>query len=402
MAELERPLRSLLRDPATPARKDAVWQRVAEHRQGGARSITGRVALAGLVLALGALALMVASEHQSAPPREVATRTPPAEKVAPGPVTSVTPATPEPAAATLALADGTPIPTLSVALSEPSRLVTLSDGSRIELAPGAALSALASTPAELRLSLTQGSARFEVSPQGTRAFRVVAGPVEVSVVGTGFRVTNTTERVTVEVTHGKVRVRAAALPNGETFLTAGEAAVVPVIKPAAAAAEHSAAENGGAEAAARDAAARGDFERAFSLLGEHGFDDAVADAKSVDQLLLLADTARLSGHPRKAVRPLERIAERYPKDERASIAALSLARVQLDQLHDPAQAARVLDRAITLGLPQGLAEDAYARRVEALSKAGEHAKASAAAAEYLTRFPAGRRRAAVQKWATAQ
>jgi tetratricopeptide (TPR) repeat protein len=115
--------------------------------------------------------------------------------------------------------------------------------------------------------------------------------------------------------------------------------------------------------------------------------------------LLLADTARLSQHPAQAVAAFEVILSKHARDERASLAALSLGRVELDQRKRPKEAAAAFERALELGLPVGLLEDAHARRVQALAQAGLHDRAMAAAAEYFKRFPQGRRRADVERWA---
>ena len=56
------------------------------------------------------------------------------------------------------------------------------------------------------------------------------------------------------------------------------------------------------------------------------------------------------------------------------------------------------ERAIALGLPGGLAEDAYARLVEARSRAGDGAGARAAASEYAQKYPNGSRASTIQRW----
>ena len=70
------------------------------------------------------------------------------------------------------------------------------------------------------LTLARGSVDCDVEPRGNRPpFRVVAGDVTVEVVGTRFMVTRTPSAVRVDVTHGKVRVRA---PRGEYLVTNGQ------------------------------------------------------------------------------------------------------------------------------------------------------------------------------------
>jgi len=60
----------------------------------------------------------------------------------------------------------------------------------------------------------------------------------------------------------------------------------------------------------------------------------------VADLLLLADVARLSGHPHEAVGPFERILDVCPRDAPAPLAALALGRLELDMLNVPARARR--------------------------------------------------------------
>jgi transmembrane sensor len=96
---------------------------------------------------------------------------------------------------------------------------------------------------------------------------------------------------------------------------------------------------------------------------------SVARSASVEDLLALADVARLSGHPRDAIEPLERVVTEHAEDPRASLAALTLGRVELHSLGEPALAARAFEKAIALNIPGGLAEDARTLLAEARAKA---------------------------------
>jgi transmembrane sensor len=148
----------------------------------------------------------------------------------------------------------------------------------------------------------------------------------------------------------------------------------------------------------RELAQKGGFKDAYQELSPIGIARA-AQTASVDDLLLLADVARLSGHSSEAVGPLTRVAQEHGGDPRASMAAFTLGRLQLDSLGRAAGAAQAFSRAIALGLPLGLREDAYARVVEARARAGDRAGARAAAAEYEARYPGGSRLAEVRAWA---
>ncbi|HEX2677962.1 MAG TPA: FecR family protein [Polyangiales bacterium] len=404
MSERPRALRELLREPATPARKDAVWRQIEERRSagGGSRS-QRRLALAGLIASTAVVIAYVALRHGASPARELARgpAMPAAPASLPGKAEPAQPPGAMPVA--LRLASGEPLGAYHVAETADARKLALSDGTEIELEPGADLLTLGSSPERLLLRLSAGRASFHVSPQGARHFDVVSDGLAVSVVGTRFSVAVTPELVRVEVQEGTVRARDVSGhgdPAKEQALTAGQHFEVRRGEPVQPA-RPSAADGGGQRAAAHDAAAKGDFTRAYALLGENGFDGAVRDAKSTEQLLLLADTARLTGHPQKAQLALTDLVRRFPKDPRASIAELTLARMQLDQLRDAAAAASAFEKAIAMGLPAGLAEDAYARRVEALAKAGRKPAARSAADDYEKHFPAGRRLQSVRKWAAA-
>lgn len=83
--------------------------------------------------------------------------------------------------------------------------VTLSDGTRVDLDTGTALS-VDFTPARRAVALLEGRAFFAVAPDTARPFTVAAGPVTVTAVGTGFDVRLDPDQVAVSVTEGMVSV----------------------------------------------------------------------------------------------------------------------------------------------------------------------------------------------------
>ncbi len=87
------------------------------------------------------------------------------------------------------------------------REVTLEDGSIVQLAPGSAIDVRFGRDREV--ALLKGEALFTVTPDRTRPFRVVAGSVETTVLGTVFDVRRFTEEVAVSVREGEVRVAIA-------------------------------------------------------------------------------------------------------------------------------------------------------------------------------------------------
>ena len=336
---------------------------------------------------------------------------------------------------TIRLANGDALP---ARLGQPvAREVQLDDGSRLSLAEGTRLEPTVNTGRALSFVMAQGATTFDVVPDGPRLWTIDAGLATVSVLGTRFRVTREPHRVRVDVERGLVRVESATLEGGEVKLTAGQwvevrddspstaASSVPptttalVSPPPSATAAPSSSTAvvqptppsttslvlaGTASATATESpwhplAKKGEYGAAYEALGQEGVARETKRATTASELMQVADVARLSGHPKDAVAPLQRVVTEHHGDPSAPQAAFTLGKVQLDALGQPAAAAAAFEKAIALGLPMALREDAFARRVEAYSKAGNVAGAKTARAAYDDAFPDGRHRAAVAKLA---
>jgi transmembrane sensor len=258
------------------------------------------------------------------------------------------------------------------------------------------------------IALERGHARFEVTPSRQRRFEVHAGNVVVQVLGTVFEVAREATGTRVAVSRGRVALR---WPNGALELGAGQSRWIPLddqqtAVPAAdsrrgSASSSPSSERGDTTDVARSARAgalrgaaqswrqhaeQGDFKRAFTLLQAER--EPVAD--DVEELLLAADAARLSGHPSQALPFLRKVVDRHDDDPRAPLAAFTLGGVLLNQLGHPREAQSAYARARALA-PQGsLAQDALAREVEAAHRAGDPARARVLALDYLERYPNGR------------
>jgi transmembrane sensor len=309
---------------------------------------------------------------------------------------------------------------------EAPRAFALDDGSRVELGVGATFLARENSGRVLDGALLEGAATFDVRPGGPRKWTIDCGLAKVEVLGTRFVIEARKERVSVRVERGHVRVTSA---GGAKDLLAGEFLEVtdptPVLDPSPSpsptpspsstpipipiptptpnpsptlTAIPSPVATPIPTASWQSLAGRGDYEGAYSAIGAQGIARATSRA-SVDELLALADVARLSGHPADAVAPLQRIVvEGGPRDTRAPLAAFTLGRIELDTLGHPARAADAFARAIDLGLPGGLAEDGYARLVEARVKAGDREGARAAFDAYGRAFPQGARSTTMRRW----
>jgi len=303
----------------------------------------------------------------------------------------------------LQLAAGGALP-LTIAPLAQFRAVDLGDGSRITVARGAELDLLESSATKLVLALRRGRARFDVRPHGPRTWQVECADVTVQVVGTAFVVERAAAEVRVSVERGVVLVRGQGVPDrvqriGARARFVARDASVPAA-PAEATPRGKLEPDGvthSVEPSWREAARRRQWNSAWSTLRSDGLIQQTRRADRVEDLLLLADVARLSGHPQDAVAPLQRVSERS-RDARAGLAALMLGRLRLDELDEPRRAAADLARALDLGLPGTLEQDARARIVQAYGRAGMREQARAAAAEYHRRFPRGARAEEVERW----
>lgn len=267
--------------------------------------------------------------------------------------------------------------------------VALDDGSTITLMAGARIVPLENGGERVVLLLERGSASFEVEPGGPRRWLVECGAATVEVVGTGFTVERSEAAVAVQVHHGIVLVRGEAVPDRIRRLTDGESIEIPVVvargdaaapsasSPAptvagvgpSAPAPSSAPSARAPSAPWRDLAARGAFSDAYELLGPSGIRERASSA-SPDELFLLADVARLSGHAGDAIPLLDRIVREHPADGRAALAAFTLGKMYGN---DPRAAASMFERAIQLGLPGALQGDARARWLAACQRLGDPA-----------------------------
>jgi transmembrane sensor len=384
VTRLEHPIKDQLREPADEATLNRIWNQIdrnpLEGRAPAARR--RRVALGGVAVAVCA-GLAVATFVR----RDV------------GP---------------LRFADGRALSAVDATAA--AARVALSDGSALELGAGARFAPLESTGTSFIGVLQQGRAAFDVRPGGPRRWQIECGLATVEVVGTRFSCDRAPGRLRVAVERGVVLVRGERVPDRARRLAAGESLdVVDVVGSPAplAAAEPPPATSplvapplerappATAPAAWRELARRGRFDEAFNqtfgsqtfgALGAKGL-RRETERLGVADLLALADVARLSGHPREAVAPLERILSTFAHDPQAPLAAFALARLELDALDRPRRAVTALERALALGTPQSLREDVRARLVEARDRAGEREAARLAARAYLREFPYGRYRA---------
>ena len=248
--------------------------------------------------------------------------------------------------------------------------------------------------------LRKGGARFIVAHDKMQPFRVRAGPLLIDDLGTVFTVVRVSDdRFDIMVERGQVRVTCGARSSE---LAMGERRVFECAAPSPQDAGDGEPRGGSQEGGIvhsvlvpswRKLAENGQYGEAYESLRGAG---SASVRDRTDDLLLAADAARLSGHPRDSVPYLQRALDLHGGDPRAQLAAFTLGRVLLDELGRPAEAAQAFERARVAGSP--LAEDALAREVEACSRAGDTIRARALAVEYERQYPSGRRAKAVAKF----
>jgi transmembrane sensor len=295
------------------------------------------------------------------------------------------------------------------ALPSQERIVRFSDGSTVHLLDASTdVSIVEARPERIVAALDHGAATFEVSHVDGRVFRVQAGQIIVEAIGTVFTVDRADSSVRVSVGRGRVRVD---FGTGSRELAVGQSGSFPPPDAPSASANVVVADSVTAPAPApalapsgtsgssakpmpswRELAKAGKSADAYRALESA----PAADLNTAEALLLAADVARLAAHPQEAANYLERVLREFKADPRAALAAFSLGRVLMNSLGRPADAAGYFERARALSHEPSLAEDALAREVEALARAGQADRAKRRAEDYLRLYPAGQRVNAVK------
>ena len=305
--------------------------------------------------------------------------------------------------------------------------LTFSEGTELVMASDSRGRVEALTRVGASFLLERGEVRAHVVHRSGTNWRFLAGPFEVQVTGTALGVDwdPARERFAVHVDEGSVVVRGPSV-GAPQLVRAGEQCVVDLPSrtvrispieapradpaapvdagrddrhddrsdtPAAAAATPAAAAPASPSPQARGAAAppvswikldeRGDYDAAYAAALNTGL-ASVLHASSADELLRLAQVARLSGHRDTEREALVTCRRRFPGSERAAVAAYELGRTS-----SPSEASSWFDTYLGEQPSGPLAREAAGRLVEARASAGDDRGARDAAARYLARYPDG-------------
>jgi transmembrane sensor len=305
---------------------------------------------------------------------------------------------------------------VSLTSASGERRVTLADGSSIALADHAR-ARLTTEATATRCVVELGLATFDVAPQGTRTFAVIAGQFEIRVIGTRFSVSRDANGlVEVRVAHGVVRVhvpeRIAPLELRAGDYLRGDGHSVSVEHPApipapmpppvsdgaappAASPAPEAAAPPPASAAARTPAARddwrrlyaeGDYAGALAAARQLGTDELLASLPA-PQLAELADAARLAGENELALQAFDSIARRFPASRQARDATFLSGRI-LAKRGQTEQARARFEGYLARNSRGAYAIEALGRLVE-LYAASKDPRAPSTAKAYLERAPHG-------------
>lgn len=374
----EEPLEQQLRPALDEAGVARVWRGIRAQRVGEARTASAsdgrrgaRWAVAGMGTLAAVAALVVLARLQGGAPQQ-------------------------PGALRVAVGEAA----LSTVLRPSRAPIALDDGSRLVVAAGTDMEVLANDGARFVTLLRRGRCHFAVKPGGPRRWTIETDLATVEVVGTEFTVDRSALGLAVTVDHGVVLVRGERVPGRVTRLRAGErldlpndatVGAVPLAAPASTPPE--------VVQSAWVSAATGTAANAVRLpvnAPQPTAARAHASADDADARLAEADAARAAGRTEDAARVLGEVMRAYASDPRGALAAFSLAKLQLEALGRPGEAAETFAWVVRRGSPRGLVEDAQARRVEALTRAGRRAEAAAEARVYEARWPDGRRLAEVR------
>jgi hypothetical protein len=288
--------------------------------------------------------------------------------------------------------------------------LSFSDGSKVTLLASAEAKVAELDSHGARVVLARGQAEVAIARRRNAAWLLQAGPYNVRVTGTAFRLiwAADTEQIEVDMRHGSVVVTGpmagagVALHAGQRLLGSPRErrlvvedwprvvdpprpAAAPVEQPQAAAARdaHPARESTLATRGWAKKVARGDFSAVLGEARAAGLGRVIA-AAPVSDLAALADAARYARQNALGRKALLALRERFPHAPEARDSAFFLGRLSGGQ-----SALAWYDRYLGEQPDGSYASQALGRSMVLRYERGERAQAAALASSYLARFPSG-------------
>lgn len=305
-----------------------------------------------------------------------------------------------------------------------------SDGSRVEVTPSSRVRLLELSQRGAQLALDSGRAGVDVVHRDDRRWELRAGPFVVHVTGTKFDLswTPNDDRFELVMQEGQVELVGCGFGAGRQ-LVAGQRVLASchdnrveisydraAVPEPASSVLGSVSESNGSEMddspAARAIASpssglavpkqpsatpikvdwgalakQGKYAEALEVVERSGFATESARMR-LDELALLAETARHARKPAKARQALTLLRQRFPGSRQAGLAAFSIGVLEFDSWGAYSKAAGWF-RTYLKEAPSGpLTREARGRLMEALSRSGS-AESSRLASAYLRDYPAG-------------
>ncbi|MDX2008923.1 MAG: FecR domain-containing protein [Myxococcaceae bacterium] len=292
----------------------------------------------------------------------------------------------------------------TIATGSSSLQGVLEEGSVVQAAPASAGALEFASASEVRVRLDRGEFRFDVAKKPTRRFSVVAGHVEVRVVGTTFTVRREAT-ASVQVERGVVEVwvngsQRAVLTAGQRWDEAPLAAVPaivpePVEPPAAPEAPATQPEPKPTKRIAPVKRAVKPVAAGHTASPEpQPLPPPVSSATPTlpddpSTLFKVALDARRAGRASEAAQALRHFVAQFPDDSRSGLALFELGRLEMDQLRSPTRAIESLEQAVSKAPSGSFVEDAMARLARLHHDLRHVDACRAAKASYLRRFPSG-------------
>ena len=273
--------------------------------------------------------------------------------------------------------------------AQPTR-IDFEDGSFVVQGASARVVPGVVTPDRIELHQSAGSASYEVAPRPERTFVVLIDDVRVEVLGTIFRVEKIDTAVRVSVQRGHVQVhrgsRTVSLVAGEEVTLGntdpGQPPEPPAEQPPS---PTPPATDPAASAAATGTATPEQPPAATAAPTAPAAATTTADDPGPAELFRRADSARAAGDTAEAIRLLNQLVARHPRDGRATLAVFTIARLEA-QRGNHARAAATFE-----SLGAALGGEALAEAALAHAAAGQSGKARTLATRYTSLFPDGPR-----------